>query len=429
MSSQGRACALGLALALCAVHPVSAQVAPAEPNATSVKFEGFHWGRLLLKPRFDLSGIGWESNVYLVGEEIGPARNDFFTNGGPGLGFTLPFSSTLSLEADSRLQYMWFSQSVDQRKLHGGGGADLRLDTAVVQLSAGYHYDRQFVRPAPEIGRRVDVVSSGPRFSASFARADKEPGRLKLQLAGGYENSSAGGGTTSDYFGNDVSQRLTRSTLQLNPGLSFAATVKTSLILDGRFQRETYPGESALDGNTYGWGVGIETDDTSLVPGRITVGMTRRDPTDPAIPPTDSVSADVRLRLELSAKTRLEPYYNRSLGISLLRTVGASQSTVQSLLGVEIQRAITARVSLRLKGERRTSDASGGGVILDLGQGEQQVLRNEDQYLAQGDLGYSFRLLRVGLVGSWRNRARSAFAVGGVQGFTLGLSAGLLYRP
>ncbi len=403
---------------------LEAQVAPEGPAETVVRDRGFRLGRVIVQPRFDFGGIGWESNVYLVGEGVGEERNDLFASGGPGLGLIVPITPKLRFLADSRLNYHWYSDTVDQRRLTGGGDGRLVFNGGPVRLTAGYAHYRTFERPVAEIGRRIETTRAGPVGSLGFSL----PGRLKVDLDATYRDESSPD-DEPDVFGNDVARRLSRATFEARPRLGYAITPKTSVFVEAPYRREMFDAEDALDADTWGYGVGIETDPTTLVPGLLRVGVQRYDAQSATTPPHDSVYAELRVQFGPSPRTRFEPSYRRQRETSLLRTLGDTQTLVRDELGLRIlKELVTERLDLRVNLQRAAVETDGGGVLLDFGAGSEQVRRDEVQYLAEGDLGYRFRALRLGVVGSWRNRTRTAFAFGGrAQGFTLGLSAN--FRP
>jgi opacity protein-like surface antigen len=403
---------------------LEAQVAPEGPAETVVRDRGFRLGRVIVQPRFDFGGIGWESNVYLVGEGVGEERNDLFVSGGPGLGLIVPITPKLRFLADSRLNYQWYADTVDQRRLTGGADGRFVFNGGPVRLTAGYAHYRTFERPVAEIGRRIETTRAGPVGSLGFSL----PGRLQVDLDATYRDESSPD-DEPDVLGNDVARRLSRATLEARPRLGYAITPKTSVFVEAPFRREIYDAEDALDADTWGYGVGVQTDSSTLVPGVLRVGIQRYDANNASTPPRDSVYAELRVQFGPSPRTRFEPSYRRQRETSLLRTLGDTQTLVRDELGLRIvKELVTERVDLRVNLQRAAVQTDGGGVVLDFGAGSEQVQRDEIQYLAEGDLGYRFRALRVGLVGSWRNRTRTAFASGGrAEGFTLGLSASL--RP
>jgi hypothetical protein len=403
---------------------LEAQVAPEGPAETVVRDRGFRLGRVIVQPRFDFGGIGWESNVYLVGEGVGEERNDLFASGGPGLGLIVPITPKLRFLADSRLNYHWYSDTVDQRRLTGGGDGRFVFNGGPVRLTAGYAHYRTFDRPVAEIGRRVETTRAGPVGSIAFSL----PGRLQVDLDASYRDESSPD-DEPDVLGNDVARRLSRSTIEARPRLGYAITPKTSVFVEAPYRREMFDAEDVLDADTWGYGVGIETDSTTLVPGLLRVGVQRYDARSASTPPRDSVYAELRLQFGPSPRTRFEPHYRRQRETSLLRTLGDTQTLVRDELGLRITKElVTQRLDLRVNLLRAAVQTDGGGVVLDFGAGSEEVRRDEVQFLAEGDLGYRFGALRLGLVGSWRNRTRTAFAFGGrAEGFTLGLSAN--FRP
>lgn len=430
MSIAGRSRALYLGAAVWAGSAVG-QEAPEPPPATVTdRAPGeIRLGPLILSPRLTFGGLGWESNVYLVGEDDAGTRpkvNDLVASGGPGLGLRWPFTPKFKLLAASDLTYTWYSETASQRRLAGGVDGRFVLDSSPLRLSAGYQHRRTFERPSPEIGQRVETVASGPVGSIGFAL----PGRLGFDLDVGYSDTQAPAQADLDgTLGDEVRRRLSRTTTTVRPALSYGVTPKTRVFVEGRYETQRYDGQTALDADTYGGGLGVRTDADTLLPGEVTVGVERYEPTDGTTPPRDSVYARVELRLELSPRTRLLPHYRRERTVSLLPTLGDTQTLIREDIGLSIfKELITNRLDLQLTMNREAAHPDGAGVVIDLGPGAPTIARDAVYYGAVGDLGYRFGPLRLGVMAEWRNRSRTLVATRTAQGFRLGLSARLAPR-
>lgn len=424
-----RTCALCLGAAVWAGGAAS-QEAPAPVPAAGNRAPGeIRLGPLIVTPRLTFGGIGWESNLYLVGEADAGSRpkvNDLVVSGGPGLGVRWPFTPKFKLDADSDLNYIWYSETASQRRLTGGVDGRFVLDSSPLRLSAGYQYRRTFERPSPEIGQRIETVASGPVGSIGLAL----PGRLGVDLDVGYSATQAPAQEDLDgVIGGEVQRRLSRSTTTVRPALSYGVTPKTRVFVEGRYQTVRYDSLAALDADTYGGGLGVRTDADTLLPGEVLVGVERYEPTDGTTPPRDSVYARVELRLELSPRTRFLPHYRRERTVSLLPTLGDTQTVIREDVGLAIfKELITHRLDLRLTMNREATRPDGDGVVIDLGPGARTIARDEVYYGMVGDLGYRFGPLRVGVMAEWRNRSRTLVATQTAQGFRLGLSARLAPR-
>ncbi|MCM2258218.1 MAG: outer membrane beta-barrel protein [Vicinamibacteria bacterium] len=405
----------------------AAQEAPEPAPAASDRAAGeIRLGPLILTPRLVFGGLGWESNLYLVGEDDAGSRpkvNDFVVSGGPGLGVRWPFTPKFKLDVDSDLNYIWYSETASQRRLTGGVDGRFVLDSSPVRLSAGYQYRSTFERPSPEIGQRIETIESGPVGSIGFAL----PGRLGFDLDVDYRDAKAPeqddlGGV----IGNEVQRRLSRTTTTVRPALSYGVTPKTRVFVEGRYEAQRYDSKTALDADTYGGGLGVRTDADTLLPGEATVGIERYEPAAGTTPPRDSVYARVELRLELSPRTRFMPRYRRERAVSLLPTLGDTQTVIREDIGLSIfKELITNRLDLQVTLTRESAQPDGDGLVIDVGSGVQAVARDEVYYGAVGDLGYRFGPLRLGVMAEWRNRSRTLVATQTAQGFRLGLSARL----
>lgn len=400
------------------------QEAPEPVPAASNRAPGeFRLGPLIFTPRLVIGSIGWESNVYLVGEDNAgntPKVNDFVLSGGPGLGMRWPFTPKFKLDVDSDLNYIWYSETASQRRLTGGVDGRFVLDSSPVRLSAGYQYRRTFERPSPEIGQRIETIESGPVGSIGFAL----PGRLGFDVDVDYRDAKAPAqDDLGGVIGNEVQRRLSRTTTTVRPSLSYGVTPKTRVFVEGRYQAERYDSKTTLDADTYGGGLGVRTDADTLLPGEVTVGVERYEPTDGTTPPRDSIYARVELRLELSPRTRFTPHYRRERAVSLLPTLGDTQTVIREDIGLGIfKELITNRLDLQVTLTREATQPDGDGLVIDVGTGSQTVARDEVYYGAVGDLGYRFGPLRLGVMAEWRNRSRTVVATQTAQGFRLGLS-------
>lgn len=423
MSNALRTRALWLGAAIWAGSAIG-QAAPEPAPASGGRAPGeFRLGPLLFTPRLVIGSIGWESNVYLVGEDNAgntPKVNDFVVSGGPGLGMRWPFTPKFKLDVDSNLNYTWYSETVSQRRLTGGVDGRFVLDSAPVRLSAGYQYRSTFERPSPEIGQRIETIESGPVGSIGFAL----PGRLGFDVDVDYRDTQAPEQEDLDgVLGNEVQRRLSRTTTTVRPSLSYGVTPKTRVFVEGRYESARYDSKAGLDADTYGGGIGVRTDAATLLPGEVTVGIERYEPEDGATAARDSVYARVDLRLELSPRTRFNPYYRRTREVSLLPTLGDTETVIREDLGLSIfKELITNRLDLQLRLTREAAHPDGEGLVIDVGDGEQEIARDEVYYGVVGDLGYRFGALRLGVMAEWRNRSRTVVATQTAQGFRLGLS-------
>src|SRR5262245_35222061 len=159
-------------------------------------------GPLYVTPTFHVGNIGLDTNVLFQSED---RERDVSFSGGPGLDLVVPASRALRFLASGELDYLYFLNTEDQRRLTGSALAGVRYDGASVLATARHAYDSPFRRPNPQVDDRIDQTTRETRGELGFWGGAR---RFGLSAAGSATRYDVDSGQT--YLGTDLRATLAR---------------------------------------------------------------------------------------------------------------------------------------------------------------------------------------------------------------------------
>ena len=393
-------------------RPAAAQAPPRPgPDAQSEDAPGFGIGPFRFEPYVQVGTVGYDSNVYYNDDKIG----DFTASGGPGLRITLPRRS-FEIYGDGYLNYLWFAESMDQRRLQGRAGGGFTWRLGPVFLGAERFYMREFLRVTPEV---TDRILRDTRDTRVFLTLGRPGARLKLTPDIFVSEQSLP--EQQYYQGTDLNQTLTQDTYRARVEISYALTPKTSLLLPADYQIDRFDNDPSRDGDSNRLGLGLSVQSqTAPLSMRAVAGVRLFRPADPRYVDSQAPWVEANVTYRLGPKTRLEGTFHTDLEYSAFRSAEGAPTVSRLDYGVRLSRQITYKIDLLLWGrlDRRKSD---GKLIVD--PGDPQGTAIDDQWWeASADLGYAFfSKIRVGVLARYSQR-QSNYSDFGVDGLTVGFS-------
>lgn len=418
LTSPGAALLLVVALA----SPVLAQAPPPpDPDAKPEDVPGFAVGPFKIEPYVQIGSIGYDSNVYYDQEKIG----DFTASGGPGLRITLPRRS-FQIYGDGYLNYLWFAEREDQRRLQGRAGGGFSWRAGPIVLGASRFYLREFARVTPEV---TDRILQDTRDTRVFLTLGRAASRFKLT-----PNISVTERTLpepQEYQGTNLNQTLTQDTYRAGVELSYALTPKTSLLLPADYQIDRFDNDPSRDSDSNRFGVGLSVQsETAPLSMRAVGGVRLFRPEDPRYVDSQAPWVEASVTYTLGPKTRLTGTFHTDLDYSVFRSSEGAPTVSRLDYSLRLSRQITYKIDLQLYG-RYDSRQSDGTLIVEEGDPEGTAI--DDQWWEAGaDLGYAFfSKIRVGVEARYSER-KSNYSDFGVDGLTVGFSiryAGTRFTP
>lgn len=385
---------------------------PAEPSATSDARPGlWRLGSLYLTPTFHVGNVGIDTNVLFQAED---RKRDVSVSGGPGLDLVLPATSSLQLWASGLVDYLYFAETPEQRRLTGTGRAGIRYDSGVFLAAAEHSYQSSFNRPSTQVDDRVDQVVQHSRVDLGVGGSAR---RLGVSLAGNLTRYDIEGGQV--YLGADLRANLARDEYLAQAALRYRLTPKTSLVLLGDYQWDRFLEKPLRDADSNRAMGGFEVVSETRLQGRALGGVRSFRPR--AFDATRLFAvADVQLAYNVSPKTRFEARFQRDLNYSAFVTSGPTPTAATESYGLGLMKVLVARLDLRVSGSLNRL-AYDGDVLLDLpDQGPLLAPRDDEYWLASADLGYTFgERFRLGFAASYADR-NSSISYFGVNGLVLG---------
>lgn len=385
------------------------------PEAPSGPPEGrpglWRLGPLYVTPTFHVGNVGFDTNVLFQAED---RKRDFSVSGGPGLDLALPATQSLRFLASGQLDYLYFANTPDQRRLSGSAEGGVRFDGTSFLAAAQHSYDRTFSRPSTQVDERVDQTWRQTRGELGFWGGAR---RFGLSAAGSATRYDLDSGQV--YLGTDLRATLARDQYLAQVALRYGITTKTTLILAGDQQWDRFLESPIRDADSNRVVAGFELLSATRLSGRAVGGVRSFRPKRSEVARLHGI-ADVALSYQVSLKTRFDARYRRDLDYSAFVTSGQTPTVATESFGLELFKVLVARLDLRLRGSLSRL-ASDGDVALELpDEGLVVAPRQDDYWEAVADLGYTFgSRLRVGVAASYANRD-STISYFGVRGLVVG---------
>lgn len=396
--------------------------AQAPPNPWSLPFDahrdqkGFSLGAVSVYPYLRINQLGLDTNVFYTPSD---RQTDFFASGGPGLTLTLPVGGPFRVVGDGYLDYVFFARTEAQRRLGGQGLGRLEYAGGSARGGVERVFRRTWSRSL-EVDERLLVDEW--RTSA-FVTLGAEGARLRLRPR--FDGISYSYPDDPRYLGNRVGRNLSRDTMRLWLGAALRLSAKTSLLLEADYQTERF-GEAPLrdlDSNRVGGGFAIAS--RTRLSGRAVGGIRLFNPKTPFF-----TGEDRRPYAEIDVDWAFGPRTSLGLGYhsdAQLSGFEANSVYYSQDVPVHLDRALTAKVDVRLFGRYRTLETP--GKVAAVGpDGPPVVAVRQDKYWEGGaDLGYTIKgRLRIGGTVSYSQR-NSNFSDFGIDGVLFG--ATIRYNP
>jgi hypothetical protein len=405
-----------VSLAALAAAPARAQeAAQPVPEAPQGPPEGrpglWRLGPVYLTPTFHVGNVGIDTNVLFQNED---RQRDFSVSGGPGLDLVLPATTSFRILGSGRLDYLYFAEAEDQRRLTGSARGGLRYDGTSFVAAAEHSYDRTFARSSYQVDDRYDQTIRQTRADLGFWGG---PRRFGLSVAGSAKRYDIDSG--QEYLGTDLRAALARDEYLAQLALRFGITPKTTLLLLGDQQWDRFLESPFRDADSNRALAGIEVQSATRLSGRILGGVRSFRPKRSDLSRLFGI-ADVSLVYAVSPKTRFTGYFRRDLDYSAFVTSGETPTVNTESYGLELYKVLVAHLDLRLRGlvNRTLSDGEVALVVPD--QGLVVSTRKDKYWEGMADLGYTFRTrLRVGVAARYASRD-SSIAYFGVNGLVVG---------
>jgi hypothetical protein len=362
-------------------------------------------------PTFHVGNVGVDTNVLFQSED---RQRDFSVSGGPGLELVLPVRRSFRFLASGLLDYLYFANTPDQRRLSGSARGGARYDGTSFLAAGQYSYEQTFTRPSTQVDDRVDQTVTRARVELGLWGGAR---RLGLSAAGTATRYDLDSGQV--YLGTDLRASLAHDEYLGQLVLRYGVTPKTSLILGGDLQADRFLESPIRDADSNRIVAGFEVQSETRLSGRALGGVRSFRPKRFDVDRLFGV-ADVGLRYSVSPKTWLGARYRRDLDYSAFVTAGETATVATESVGLELYKVLVARLDLRLTGSLNRL-AFDGDILLVLPEEGPTLVRREDDYWQAGaDLGYTFgSRLRVGVAATWADR-NSTVSYFGVQGLVVG---------
>jgi hypothetical protein len=378
----------------------------------------FHLGPVYVTPRLNIGAIGIDTNVFYTSTD---RRTDFIASGGPGLEIVLPMGEDVRLITQGNLYYLYFAETVSQRRLTGD--AEARLEFAGENLALGVEggYQRTFNRPSIEVDVRVDEerwraesdlsISIGERFGL-----DLDASFTRYEVAEGQE-----------FFGADLARNLTRDEQLYGLEPFYELTPKTSLFVRADYQRDRFPLAPIRDADSNRLSGGLRVSSRTLLSGQIEAGWRSFRPRQVRGEEKGAFYADIDLTYHLGPRTEIAAEYRQDLQYSAFATTGDTPTVVLQAARLSLEKDLVSSLDLRLRAMLSRLKSDGAIALVD-GEGETTVaVRDDTAWLFDADLGYTFRShLRFAVAATYSER-QSNFADFGVDGLLVG--ARITYEP
>jgi hypothetical protein len=358
-----------------------------------------------------VGNVGVDTNVLFQSED---RQRDFSVSGGPGLELVLPATRSLRFQASGLLDYLYFANTPDQRRLSGGALGGVRFDGASFVAAARYSYDRTFSRPSTQVDDRIDQTRSGARAELGFGGGARRFGISTAASATRYDIDSG-----QAYLGTDLRATLARDEYLAQVVLRYGLTPKTSLVLEGDQEWDRFLESPIRDADSNRGLAGFEVRSDTRLSGRALGGVRSL-----RLKTRDATRllgvADVALVYVVSPKTRFEGRYHRDFDYSAFVTSGDTPTVTTESLGLGFVKVLVARLDLRLSGSLNRLASEGSVALVLPDQGLVVTPRNDDYWQASADLGYTFgSRLRAGFAASYASRD-STVSYFGVRGLVMG---------
>lgn len=368
-------------------------------------------GPLYLTPTFHVGNVGIDTNVLFQSED---RRRDFSVSGGPGLELVLPATRSLRMLASGTLDYLYYANNPDQRRLNGAAQGGLRFDTGAFLAGAGYAYDRTFERPSTQVDDRIDQTRRSARAEMGFWG-----GARRFGLSGAFDATRYDIDRGQFYLGSDLRAALSRDEYLAQVAIRYGLTPKTSLLLIGDQEWDRFLESPIRDADSNRALAGFEVLSDTRLSGRALGGIRSFRPKRSDDTRLLGV-ADVSLTYTVSPRTSFEGRYRRDLDYSAFITSGQTPTVTTEVFGLGLRKVLVARLDLRVAASLNRLNSDGDLLLVLPDQGPVVTTRKDEFWQGGADLGYTFGArLRVGFAATYADRD-STISYFGVRGLVMG---------
>lgn len=392
--------------------PVPVAPPAAESGALPPRLGRFRVGGVFLTPYFTIGTIGVDANVFFT--QTGRTR-DITASGGPGLKMVVPLGRQTKLSGDGYLNYLWFAEQADQRRLMGGASGRMAFEGNKLGAGVEGRYTRSFQRVDFEVDQRVDQTSRelllDGRLGGGESHVRVSP-RLTVRR---YEVADPEFGFAGVY------STLSRDEFRVLLPVHLRLTPKTWFVLEAEATNYGFLYDTSRDGNLYRFGVGFELQSPTRLSGRVLAGPSLFRPKEGALPELRTPWVAVEVNYAVGLRTSLEGRYRRDIGYSGTST-GANEAplrTNEEVIAGWTQR-VAGRIGTRIWGGVSRFETV-GEVWVPGGGGTTAASR--DDKIRQGGLDLTYEIapkLTLGVGGYYTERQSNVQAFG-VEGFSFGV--------
>jgi hypothetical protein len=327
--------AIVLLIALAApVAPAAAQPPAPPPDETPESQQS----RLVWRPSFELTNLGWDSNVFNLPEApespgaTTERRGDFVTSFAAGLAPIWRVGDA-RLVTESGLAYNYFHHFAQERGVDATARGRLEVPISRARLHASGSYLNLRQRLNFEIdtrARRTERDYAGGIDIALGARSRLEVRGRRGEVIFDDESPDAA-------FLRDTLNRDERTAAV---AFEYAVTPFTNLVVTGERGIHRFPLSPARNGDSEGLFGGLSLSPDAVISGQGSIGWRRVTVANPLIPAFTGITGDLDLATVIGVSTRLavraernvtfsvdelSPYYVQTLGgVSLTQALGES---------------------------------------------------------------------------------------------------------
>jgi hypothetical protein len=325
---------IALVLLIALAAPAAAQPPAPPPDETPENQQS----RLVWRPSFELTNLGWDSNVFNLPEApespgaTTEQRGDFVTSFAAGLAPIWRVGDA-RVVTETGLAYNYFHHFAQERGFDATARGRLEVPISRARLHASGSYQNLRQRLNFEIdtrARRTERDYAGGIDIALGARS-------RLEVRGRH------GEVIFDEESPDA--RFLRDTLNRDErtgavSFEYALTPFTNLVVTGERGIHEFPLSPLRNGDSEGVFGGLSLSPDAVISGQGSIGWRRVTVTNPVIPAFSGLTGDVDLATVIGVSTRLafraqrdvtfsvdelSPYYVQTLGgVSLTQALGES---------------------------------------------------------------------------------------------------------
>ena len=384
-----------LLLAFALPASAAAQPPPPQPEETPATEQT----RITWRPSFELTNLGWDSNVFnLPSEPESPGatterRGDFVTSFAAGLAPIFRIGDA-RLVTETSLAYNYYHHFTQERGTDAIGRARLEVPVSHARLWASGSALNLRQRLNFEIdtrARRTEYDYAGGADIALGARTRMEVKGRRGEVIFDDESPDA----------SFIRDTLNRDERTGAVAFEYALTPLTTVVVSGERGIHEFPLSPLRNGDSSGVFAGLSLSPDAVISGAGSIGWRRVTVTNPVIPAFTGLTGDLDLATVIGVSTRLGVHAERNVTFSVDEL---SPYYVQTQVGVSLTQALGESWEIGGRVDR---------VRLDY---VQSVLVQSDQYrehvdLFGGSVGYRFPGgFRIGLQGELMRRRASTNA-------------------